>query len=70
MIEFDFENSVLKDVLEIKISDLDDFYVKNNEIQRSNLFFVLLNSFNFYCEKGDNKRAGYVKWKEIIEKGN
>lgn len=45
-----------KDVLQIKPSDLDDFYVKATDLDKANIYFVLLNSY-YICMDADNQEA-------------
>lgn len=59
-ITIDWENPVIteQDVLQIQTSDLDDFYVQVSDLEKSNLFFILLASFHDYHAKGI--RSGWL----------
>ncbi len=61
-IKFD-EPIIGKDnVLEIGSKDLDDFYVSASDIDRVNLFFVLLTSLHYYEENEDTIRAAHLSF--------
>lgn len=49
-------------VLEIGSRDLDDYYASASDIDRSNLFFVLLTSLHYYEENGDTVRAAHLSF--------
>ena len=40
-------------VLQIQLSDLDDFYVAASDFDKMNIFLVLLTSFHHYPDQGD-----------------
>lgn len=63
-LKIDFANPVLASeaVLNIQPSDMDDFYVTATELDRTNLFFVLLTSLHHYEECGDNRRAAHLSF--------
>ena len=46
----DFSNPIIpeKDVLGIRPSDLDDFYIHATDLDKNNLFYLLLNSAHYY----------------------
>ena len=61
-IKFD-EPIVGKDsVLEIGSKELDDFYAAASDIDRINLFFILLASLHYYEEKGDTVRTAHLSF--------
>ena len=49
-------------VLAIEPRDLDDFYVQASDLDKGNLFFVLLTSFHHYLDKGDQPRAAHLSF--------
>lgn len=61
-IKFD-EPIIGKDnVLEIGSKELDDFYAAASDIDRINLFFILLASLHYYEEKGDTVRTAHLSF--------
>ena len=59
-LKIDFDEPIIQenDVMKIQPSDLDDFYVaedNSNNSDKTNLFFVLLTSFHYYLDKGEQK---------------
>lgn len=61
-IKFDEPVIGKEDVLEIGSEDLDNFYVSASDIDRMNLFFVLLTSLYYYEENGDTVRAAHLNF--------
>lgn len=63
-LKIDFSNLIIKkeNVLEICIEDLEDFYVATSDIDKTNLFFVLLASMHYYEEHGDAVRAAHLSY--------
>lgn len=57
-----FDKPIIKKecVLETVIGDLDNFYASASDIDRVNLFFILLASLYYYEENGDAVRAAYL----------
>lgn len=49
-------------VLQLRPTELDDFYFSASEPDKSNLFFILLNSLHYYEGKGDCVRAAYLSF--------
>lgn len=49
-------------VLETVIGDLDNFYASASDIDRVNLFFILLASLHYYEENGDAVRAAHLSF--------
>lgn len=47
-------------VLQIQLSDLDDFYVAASDFDKMNIFFVLLTSFHHYQDQGDRETAAHL----------
>lgn len=64
VMKIDFDEAIIgKDcVMEISIEDLDDFYVSASDIDRGNLFFILLSSLHYYEESGDTVRAAHLSY--------
>ena len=49
-------------VLETVTGDLDNFYAAASDIDRINLFFILLASLHYYEEKGDTVRTAHLSF--------
>lgn len=62
VIVIDFEKPIIESniVLEIVPKDLDDFYKTSSDFDKSNLFFVLLNSLHFYEGNGNTRKAAHL----------
>ena len=60
----DFSEPVIQreKVLEISPLDLDDFYMKSSDFDKSNLFFILLTSLYHYEDGGDTVRAAHLSF--------
>ena len=50
-------------VLETVTGDLDNFYASASDIERINLFFILLVSLHYYEEKGDAVRTAHLSFR-------
>ncbi|MBE6898493.1 MAG: hypothetical protein E7475_05760 [Ruminococcaceae bacterium] len=50
------------EVLLIKPTDLNDFYAKASDLDKSNLFFILLNSFHHYFDLGETEKAAHLSF--------
>ena len=50
------------DVMKLTANDLDDFYCTASELDKSNLFFVLLTSLHYYEEKKDIEKAAHLSF--------
>lgn len=63
-LSIDFANPVIapEDVLEIQPSDLDDFYVTATDLDKANLFFMLLTSLYHYEACRDDRRAAHLSF--------
>lgn len=63
-LQIDFGQPVFPEemVLQIRTTDMDDFYVTASDLDKSNLFFMLLTSLHHYEEKGDSVRAAYLSF--------
>jgi len=63
-LKIDWEKPILQEdyVLQIELSDLDDFYVMASDLDKSNLFFVLLVSFQNYLEKLRQELAAHLSF--------
>lgn len=64
MLKIDFGNPIIgeHEVMEISLSTLDDFYVKADEVDKFNLFFVLLASLHHYLDKADRIKAAHLSF--------
>lgn len=51
-----------EEVGKIQPRDLDDFYFRASDLDKSNLFFLLLNSLHHYEAEGDGKRAARLSF--------
>lgn len=51
-----------EDVLAIYPGDMDDFYVTATDLDKNNLFFVLLTSFHHYLDGGDREEAAHLSF--------
>ena len=51
-----------EDVPRIALSDLDDFYVSASDLDKSNLFFVLLTSCHHHLDCGRDQTAARLCW--------
>lgn len=63
-LKVDFDEPIIQenDIMQIQTSDLDDFYVAANDLDKTNLFFVLLTSFQHYLDKGKQKNAAHLSF--------
>ncbi|MDE6282062.1 MAG: hypothetical protein K2M15_09845 [Oscillospiraceae bacterium] len=63
-VEINWSNPVIQasDVLLMQPIDLDDFYYRANNFDKSNLFFVLLVSLHHYLDQGDQERAAHLSF--------
>ena len=50
------------DVLSTRTNDLDDFYCTASDLDKSNLYFILLTSLLHYEKKGDRQRAAHLSF--------
>lgn len=48
------------EVLQIRPTHMDDFYAAASDLDKCNLFFVLLTSAHHYSDRGDNARAAHL----------
>ena len=64
MLKIDWGNPRIpeEEILDLRPNDLDDFYAAAADWDKSNLFFVLLNTLHFYEEKMDGPRAGHLSF--------
>ena len=51
-----------RDVLQIKTLDLEDFYAAASDLDKANLYFVLLCSFYHYMSKGRRETAARLSF--------
>ena len=49
-----------EEVFSLTADSINTFYTEANDFDKSNLFFVLLNSFNRMEEEGNNKEAAFL----------
>lgn len=49
-----------EEVLQIRPTDMDDFYAAASDLDKSNLFFVLLTSAHYYADREDNICAAHL----------
>ena len=63
-LKIDWDNPLIEegDVLQVKTSDLDNFYIAASDFDKSNLFFVLLNSYHCYLDKDEQKTAAHLSF--------
>lgn len=63
-LRIDFGEPVIKEtaVMEITPFDLDDFYVSASDLDKMNLFFVLLTSLHYYEELGEKEKAAHLSF--------
>lgn len=63
-LKIDFANPVIvpEDVLEIQPSDMDDFYVTATDLDKANLFFMLLTSLHHYEAYQDDRRSAHLSF--------
>ncbi len=50
------------DVMQIQPSNLDDFYVVADNVDKINLFFILLTSFHHYLDKEEGRKAAHLSF--------
>jgi len=64
MLKIDWGNPIIEstDVLCVKPTDLNDFYVTASDFDKTNLFFVLLASFHYYLEIGLKEEAAHLSF--------
>ena len=51
-----------EDIPQITPSDLNDFYVSASDLDKSNLFFVLLTSCHHHLDHGRDQTAAHLCW--------
>ena len=63
-LQIDWERPIFQEniVLQIAPSDLDDFYVEASDLDKANLFFILLASFQHYLERKERERAAHLSF--------
>lgn len=63
-LKIDFGNPIIgeEQLTRLTADDLNDFYASASEINRLNLFFVLLNSLHHYEKRGRSKQAAYLSF--------
>lgn len=63
-LKIDFGDPIIgeEQLTRLTADDLNDFYASASEIDRLNLFFVLLNSLHHYEERGKSKQAAYLSF--------
>lgn len=63
-LKIDWEEPIIQedDVMQIQTSDLDDFYVAENDFDKTNLFFVLLTSFHYYLGKEEQEKSAHLSF--------
>ena len=63
-IKINFDNPVFQRELvpDIRPADLEGFYLSASDSDKSNLFFVLLNSAHHYESNGDNSLAAHLNF--------
>ncbi len=63
-LQIDWERPIFQEniILQIAPSDLDDFYVAASGLDKANLFFVLLTSFQHYLERKERERAAHLSF--------
>lgn len=63
-LSIDFSEPVIKEeyAVHINTNDLDEFYTTATEIDRLNLFFVLLNSIHYFELKNDKVRTAHMSF--------
>lgn len=63
-IKIDFGEPIIHEeyVLQVQPSDLDDFYIGASDFDKSNLFFVLLASFQHYLEVGEQEKTAHLSF--------
>lgn len=59
-----FDKPIIEEecALEIVVGDLDNFHASASEIDRVNLFFILLTSLHYYEENDDAVRAAHLSF--------
>lgn len=64
IIAIDFEKPIIKSdiVLELAPNDLDDFYKTSSDLDKNNLFFILLTSLHFYEGNNDTYKAAHLSF--------
>ena len=63
-LKIDWANPLLPEdmIEELQPRDLDDFYFRVQDMDKNNLFFLLLNSLHYYEAEGDRKRAARLSF--------
>ena len=58
----DFGNPVIPEiyVLQIKPTDLNDFYFRATDLNKNNVFYLLLNSAHYYEDNGKNILSAHL----------
>lgn len=61
-LKIDFGNPFIEEeqLAKLTTDDLNDFYASASEVNRLNLFFVLLNSLHQYEERGEMEQTAYL----------
>lgn len=62
--QINWENPIIAkaNILQIQPSDLDDFYISASDLDKGNIFFVLLVSFNHYREENCKAEAAHLSF--------
>lgn len=60
--KIDFGEPIIaaSDVMSLMPTDLNDFYAEASDLDKSNLFFVLLASAQYYEDKKDKEKAAHL----------
>lgn len=63
-LQIDFDEPIIKEerVLQLQPSDLNHFYVTASDFDKSNLFFMLLASFQHYLETEDQEKSAHLSF--------
>ena len=61
-IDFSEPVFVQQDVLQIRPTDLNDFYAGASDFDKNNIFFMLLTSLHHYEDAGDSLRAAHLSF--------
>ena len=61
-LKIDWGEPIIKedDIMQIQPSDLDDFYVAQNDLDKTNLFFILLTSIHHYLDKEEQEKSAHL----------
>ena len=63
-IQLDWGNPLLpeSDVLRIETTDLEDFYASASDLNKANLYFVLLNALHHYKSEGKGEVSAHLSF--------